>query len=210
MTKGPIWQDNQSAYLTQLALEMNVDSIFHICSNHSGFHGGRRLPNARERAANKKTNDRITASAKYKKLMAAFRAEVPIMQKRINDELAKINAARKKKGLPPKILKNTNIEYRASKLGLKWNNPMPRLSQLGSDMKEFYPINAKEMKSHFGQVVQELYTKKKKRIPSINVILLLAGDEEIPRNQEKNINEFARIFKGKLRTVKGLNKISSR
>ena len=30
MTRGPLWQPNQSAYLTQLALEMNVDSIFHI------------------------------------------------------------------------------------------------------------------------------------------------------------------------------------
>jgi hypothetical protein len=207
MPKIPIWQHNQSAYLTQLALEMNADSIFHICSNHNGFHGGFRYPNRRERTANKETNDRITASAQYKKLMAAFRAEVPIMEKRINAELAKINAARKKKGLPPKILENTNIEYRAEKLGLKWNNPMPRLSKLGSNMKELYPINANEMKSHFGQVVQELYTKKKIRIPSINVILLLGGDEEISRNKEKNINDFTRTFKGKLRTVKGLNKI---
>ena len=94
---GSLWQSNQSAYFSQLALEMNADSIFHICSQHKGFHGTRRLANERELARNQKVLDRITQSSQWKKLLAAHKAEIPIMQKRIDATLAKQNAARKKR-----------------------------------------------------------------------------------------------------------------
>ena len=204
-----IWQHNQSAYLSQLALEMNADSIFHICSQHNGFHGTHRLANEREQAHNQKDRDRITQSSRWKKLMAAYEAEVPIMQKRIDAELAKQNAARKKKGLPPRVLRSTGVRAAAEELGFEWNNPKPHLSEFGANIKSAYPIKASELKRHFGQVVRELYTKKKKRIPSFHILLLLAGDSEISTAQEKQVEEFTRTFKGKLRIVKGLNEIKT-
>lgn len=209
MTDAWLWQHNQSAYFTQLALEMSADSIFHICSQHNGFHETHRLPNEREQARNQKDRDRITQSSQWKKLMAAHEAEVPIMQKRIDAELAKQNAARKKKGLPPRVLRNTNVRLAARELGFEWNNPRPHLSQFGANIKSSYPIKASELKRHFGQVARELYTKKKKRIPSIHILLLLAGDKELSTAQEKRVEEFTRTFKGKLRIVKGLNEIKT-
>ena len=209
MTDAWLWQHNQSAYFTQLALEMNADSIFHICGEHKGFHDARRLANKREIARNQKTIDRITQSSQWKKLWAAYQAEIPIMQKRIDAELAKQNAARKKKGLPPRVLRNTGVQSAAQELGFEWNNPRPHLSQFGANIKSSYPIKASELKRHFGQVVRELYTKKKKRIPSIHILLLLAGDSEISTAQEKSVEEFTRTFKGKLRIVKGLNEIKT-
>ena len=92
-------------------------------------------------------------------------------------------------------------------LGFEWNNPMPHLSDFGANLVNYHPIKSSELKRHFGQVVRELYTKKKKRIPSIHILLLLAGDNEISTAQEKQVEEFTRTFKGKLRIVKGLDEI---
>lgn len=209
MNDAFIWQNNQSAYFSQLALEMNADSIFHICSQHNGFHGTHRLANEREQARNQKDHDRITQSSRWKKLMAAHSAEVPIMQKRIDAELAKQNAARKKKGLPPRVLRVPSVHGAANELGLKWNNPKPNLLQFGANIKSAHPIKASELKRHFGQVVRELYTKKKKRIPSIHILLLLARNHEISTAQEKIVEEFTRTFKGKLQILKGLNEIKT-
>jgi hypothetical protein len=209
MSDGFIWENNQSAYFSQLALEMNADSIFHICSQHKGFHGTYRLANEREQARNQKDHDRITQSSRWKKLMVAHNAEVPIMQKRINAELAKQNAARKKRGLPPRVLRVPSVHGAANELGLKWNNPKPRLSQHGANIKPAHPIKASELKRHFRKVAQELYTKKKKRIPSIHILLLLAGNHEISMAQEKIVEEFTRTFKGKLQILKGLNEIKT-
>lgn len=209
MTDGWLWPENQSIYFAQLALEMNADSIFHICSQHNGFHGTYRLSNEREQARNKKHKARVAQSSQWKKLMAAHEAEIPIMQKRIDAALAKQNAARKKKGLPPRILRSTDLEFAAEELGFEWNNPKPKLETFVSNLTASHPIKASEMKSHLGQVVRELYTKKKKRIPSIHILLLLAGDHEISADQEKDIKEFTRTFKGKLRVVKGLNEIKA-
>jgi hypothetical protein len=209
MTDNWLWSQNQSAYFSQLALEMNADSIFHICSQHNGFHGTQRFGNEREQARIQKDRDRITQSSQWKKLMAAYIAEMPIMQKRIDAELAKQNAARKKKGLPARVLRSTDIPLAASELGFEWNNPRPHLSDFGANLESSYPIKASELKRHFGQVVRELYTKKKKRIPSIHILLLLAGESEISTAQEKKIEEFTRTFKGKLRIIKGLNEIKT-
>jgi hypothetical protein len=209
MTDKWLWRDNKSAYFSQLALEMNADSIFHICSQHKGFDGTHRLPSEREQARSQEDRNRITQSPQWKKLYAAFQAEIPIMQKRINAKLAKLNAARKKKGLPPKVLRSTNIERAAEELGFEWNNPRPRLPKFSANLKSSYPIKASELKRHFGQVVRELFTKKKKRIPSINILLLLAGDDELSTAQEKQIKEFTRTFKGKLRILNGLNAIKT-
>ena len=49
-----------------------------------GFHGARRHPNKQERDLNHEIAPRITESEQYKKALAAFRAEVPIMIKRID------------------------------------------------------------------------------------------------------------------------------
>ena len=209
MSQGIVWSSNQNAYFTQLALEMNVDSIFHICGEHKGFHDAGRLANKREIARNQKTIDRITQSSQFKKLLAAYEAEVPIMEKRIDAEMAKQNAARKRKGLPPRILKGNGVRQAAAELGFQWKNLKPEVHHYSATTKGAFPIKASELKRHFGQVVRELYTKKKKRVPSIHILLLLAGDTELSTAQEKRVEEFTRTFKGKLRIVKGLNEIKT-
>lgn len=129
---------------------MNVDSIFHICGEHKGFHDSLRLANKREIARNQKTVDRITQSSQFKKLLAAYEAEIPIMQKRIDAEMAKQNAARKRKGLPPRVLKGNHIHAAAGELGFQWKNPKPHVGHFSASIKSHYPIKASELKRHFG------------------------------------------------------------
>jgi hypothetical protein len=44
-------------------------------------------------------------------------------------------------------------------------------------------------------VIRELYTKKKQRIPSIHILLLLAGDSEISTAQKKTLKSLPVLSK---------------
>lgn len=200
---------NQHAYFAQLALEMNVDSVFHICSYHRGFEGAVRLANERDQARNAKERDRLAKDRKYQEALSAHKAEIPSMQKRVDAELARQNAVRKKQGLPPRILRYpaSHLGNAAKELNLKWKNPVPHAHQFGYEFRHHYPIKANELKRHFAQVVRELYTQKKQRIPSINILLFIAGDQTLPEAEVKRIKEFTRSFKGKLRIIQGLDEI---
>jgi hypothetical protein len=185
---------------------MNVDSVFHICGRHNGFDGAKKRNTSAKRSAKRIKNPN------YEKLMAAYQAEIPIMQKRIDAELAKQNAARKKKGLPPRVLASTGVKSEAKELGLEWKNKKPSkyISEEGTKhTPTFIPLPASKVEQHLKQVALELYTKKKKQVPSINIVLLLAGGEKLDDDKKKSIDKFTRTFKGKLRILKGFNAIKS-
>ena len=88
---------NDTAFMTQLALEQDVDAIFFIAGYHRGFERVRRRLTEREEAEWIK----FSTSQKYQDQLAAHEKEVPIMQRRIDNKMSKINEERKKKGEPP-------------------------------------------------------------------------------------------------------------
>lgn len=79
------WRGNETAFMTQVALEQNVDAIFFITGYHRGFETLRRPANERERAEIK----RATSKPAYIKQMAKHQAEVPQMKARVAAEMKK-------------------------------------------------------------------------------------------------------------------------
>ena len=53
-----------------------------------------------------------------------------------------------------------------------------------------------------------LYTNKGSEKPSVNVILFLAGDEEMRKEWEDQLDDYTDFFRGKYRIIRGLDEIS--
>lgn len=189
---------NETAFMTQYALEQNVDAIFFITGYHRGFETLRRPMNEREKAE----YERAIAKPDYIKQMAKHQEEKPKMQARINAEMEKINAERKAKGQPPRVLEQRHGVYsNAHELGLKWTNPHPP-----------HPPRSFEVKDHlvskyFRDLVDTLYEDNDKPVPSVNVVLFLAGDEVFDANAKTLLDKYVRFFRGKNRVIRGENEI---
>jgi len=192
------WQNNQTAYITQVALEQKVEAIYFITGYHEGFTSLRRKPTAEE-AAERKSE---TASAEYQEQLAKHQAEIPKMQERIKKELAKINAARKAKGQPPRVLARGGHTYAARTLGLEWENPLP-------ERQEFYYHNERETERYYKDLMDVLYEDNMAKKASLNLVLFLAGDEKFGSEKEDSVSDFVRFFSGKYRIIRGLNEIRS-
>lgn len=192
-------QGNETAFLTQYALEQNVDAIFFIVGYHRGFEKIRRRPTESEN----KNWERTINSSKYQKQMAEHQLEVPLMKKRIEKELAKQNAERKAKGLPNRVLNQRyGIYSNARELGLEWKVPRPT-------GQPAYWVDENDVKKYFRKLLDVLYADKGITEPSINVILFLAGDEVYSKDAEKSLKSYVRTFSGKHRIIRGENEIKS-
>ncbi|MDP4777258.1 MAG: hypothetical protein NWR76_04870 [Opitutales bacterium] len=193
------WRGNETAFLTQYALEQDVDAIFFITGYHRGFEKLRRTLNEREEADWQRT----ISQPSYIKQLEAHNLEKPEMQKRINAEMAKINEERAAKGQPDRILSQRHGIYsNANELKLKWKNPHP-------GHKPSFEISDSLVSKYFKKLTDVLYKDKNKTEPSINVVLFLAGDENFNEQSEAQLKDYVRQFSGKYRIIRGLNEIQS-
>ncbi|MEC8280143.1 MAG: hypothetical protein VXZ88_06275, partial [Verrucomicrobiota bacterium] len=189
---------NDTAFMTQLALEQDVDAIFFIAGYHRGFERVRRRLTEREEAE----WIRFSTSQKYLDQLAKHEEEVPIMQRRIDNKMSRINEERKKKGQPPRVLNSRwgiYSDYR--ELELEWETEHP-------GWRPTYYLESREIEKYFKKVVDNLYTNKGSEKPSINVILFLAGDEEMRKEWEDQLDDYTDFFQGKYRIIRGLDEIN--
>ena len=190
---------NETAFLTQYALEQSVDAIFFVTGYHRGFEDIRRMPTERE----EKEWQRNISSCKYQKQLAEHKLEIPEMEKRVATELAQQNAERKAKGIPLRVLdQRYGVYSNAKELELKWKTPHP-------GWPPRHIIDDREVENYFRQLVDVLYTQKGGAKPSINVVLLLAKDEEFERDAERSLNRYVSFFSGKKRIIRGEDEIKS-
>ena len=195
------WRGNETGFITQVALEQNVDAIFFITGYHRGFETIRRTLNEREEAE----WQRKIAKRDYIKQLAAHKLEIPKMQAKIKAEMAKINAERKKKGQPARVLEQRHGVYsNANELGLKWpkgtNHP---------GHKPSHEIRDSDVSKYFRTLVDELYENDEKPVPSVSVVLFLAGDEELRKEWKTQLDKYVRFFRGKNRVIRGKDEIQS-
>ena len=189
---------NDTAFITQLAIEQDVDAIFFIAGYHRGFERVRRRLTEQEEA----DWIRRSTSRKYQDQLAMHQKEVPIMQNRINYKMKKINEERKAKGQPARVLNSRwgiYSDYR--ELGLEWETEHP-------GWRPDYFLESREIEKYFKKVVDILYTNKGSEKPSVNVILFLAGDEEMRKEWEDQLDDYTDFFRGKYRIIRGLAEIS--
>ena len=190
---------NETLFITQHALEQGIDTIFFITGYHKGFETVRRdLNEKEEKDWQKKINSR-----EYKEQLAAHQKEVPQMEQRIRNELNRINAERKEKGMPPRVLEQRHGVYsNANELGLKWNTSHP-------GHRPHPLIEPRDVKKYMLKLNEELYEQFDKPIPSINVVLFLAEDEKFSKQDERQLSEYVRFYNGKHRIIRGEKEIKS-
>ncbi|MGZ0654133.1 hypothetical protein ACWPKS_00855 [Coraliomargarita sp. W4R72] len=190
---------NETAFLTQYALEQNVDAIFFVTGYHRGFEDIRRNPTERE----ERDWEKHISSSKYQKQLAKHQLEVPEMEKRVAAELAKQNAERKAKGIPLRVLdQRYGVYSNTNELELEWETPHP-------GWQPRHIIDDREVENYFRQLIDFLYTEKGGAKPSINVVLLLAKDEDFERDAERSLNRYVSFFSGKKRIIRGEDEIKS-
>ena len=190
---------NDTAFITQLAIEQDVDAIFFIAGYHRGFERVRRRLTEKEEA----DWIRFSTSRKYQDQLAMHQKEVPVMQNRIDYKMKKINEERKAKGQPARVLNSRwgiYSDYR--ELGLEWETEHP-------GWRPDYFLESREIEKYFKKVVDILYTNKGSEKPSVNVLLFLAGDEEMRKEWEDQLDDYTDFFRGKYRIIRGLDEISS-
>lgn len=190
---------NDTAFMTQLAIEQDVDAIFFIAGYHRGFERVRRRLTEKEEA----DWIRFSTSRKYQDQLAMHQKEVPVMQNRIDYKMKKINEERKAKGQPARVLNSRwgiYSDYR--ELGLEWETEHP-------GWRPDYFLESREIEKYFKKVVDILYTNKGSEKPSVNVILFLAGDEEMRKEWEDQLDDYTDFFRGKYRIIRGFDEIKS-
>ena len=189
---------NDTTFMTQLALEQDVDAIFFIAGYHRGFERVRRRLTDQEEA----DWIRFSTTRKYQDQLAEHEKEVPIMQNRINYKMKVINEERRKKGQPDRVLDSRwgiYSDYR--ELGLEWETEHP-------GWRPNYFLESRDIEKYFKKVVDILYTNKGSEKPSVNVILFLAGDEEMRKEWEDQLDDYTDFFRGKYRIIRGLDEIN--
>lgn len=190
---------NDTAFVTQLAMEQQADAIFFITGYHRGFERIHRRMTEREKA----DWESIVSNSRYQAQLAKHQLEGPIMRERINRELAEINAKREAKGEPPRVLENRHHIYsQSSELGLKWETPHPGFGPI-------YFNDPDAIEKYFKDLVDVIYIDKGSVKPSVNVILFLAGDEEMRKEWEDSLDDYTNFFRGKYRIIRGLDEIKS-
>lgn len=189
---------NETGFITQTVLEQNVDSIFLITGFHRGFEDMFRDLNKLEEAE----WQRKIASPNYQKKLAAHYKEIPQMKVRIQATLAKINEKRKANGQPPQILEERWIYGDVETLNLKWMTPHP-------GHKPSIKIPERDVIAYFRKLVGQLYTIHEKEVPSINVLLFLAKDEELPKELKHELETYVKFFRGKDRIIRGEEEIQN-
>ncbi len=195
----PIVPWNITAFMTQHVLEQNVDTIFFITGYHQGFEAVRRHLNEKEEIEWQKK----ISSREYKEQLAKHQIEVPAMKQRVANELNRINAERRSKGQPPRVLsKRHGIYSNASELGLSWKTRHP-------GHRPYYEFEPREIRKYVTQLNEQLYEQFDKPVPSINVVLFLAEDEAFSKQAEKQLEDYVSFYKGKHRIIRGEKEIKS-
>lgn len=193
--------DNDTAFMTQVALEQSADAIFMITGSHRGFGNVVAPPSERQIA----DWEKYRATTKYQEALAAHRKEEPEMRQRVAKEMAKINADRAKKELPPRVLarRSNDVRGNARELELKWKHPHPGGGAGHTDVEPWH------VEKYFKEVMEQLYLNRGQQLPSLNIVLFLAGDEAYDKSWEDQLKSYVRFFRGKSRIIRGENEIKS-
>ena len=94
------------------------------------------------------------------------------------------------------------IYSNANELGLKWETENP-------GWQPAYWRDTREVEKYFRDLIDALYTDKGGATPSLNVVLFLAGDEEMRDSWEDRLDDYVDFFGGKYRIIRGLDEIKS-
>ena len=192
------------ARILQYMLETGVDAVFEITGHHSGF-GGFAINEASERARERaqEAHRRAMEDPKIQAELEAHRKEIAEVQKKIREAHAKLNESRRARGLPPRVLEG-GVHEQARLFGIEIKTRHP---QIPDPNPGWTGVETRLVHRYFREYLNQYYRDRGSEPPSVNVVLFLAGDEDLPKAREDAINEYVRFFRGRMRVLRGLNEI---
>ena len=121
--------------------------------------------------------------------------------------LQKENAARREKGISPKVVTNFNALVRqiTGKTQPRQTGGTPATG--GAKIKRPLPVTPKEIEEQVKQLVKLNYKEESREEPSVHMVLFLGEDEEIG-DREDHFKDLTRKNRGKLKILKGLAALS--
>ena len=191
------------ARILQYMLETGVDAVFEITGHHTGF-GGFAVNelSERERQRNPQSYQRLREDPKVIEQMEAHQKEVAEVKVKIRDAHEKLNENRRARGLPPRVLEgNFYDQARFFEFELKTRWPLP------DPDPGWRHLEPRAVNRYFREFLNQYYRDRGADNPTINVILFLAGDEDLPKARQDAINEYVRFFRGRMRVIRGLDEI---
>jgi hypothetical protein len=197
---------NRTMYITQIILEQSIDAAFIITSRHSGFSRGRRVPSQEEidRYVGEATPE---TEAQYREEMQEWRRVVAEANREAQERLDEENRQRQRDGLPPRIIAATDLWRAYGDLRPEMEPPV-RVGTIEQVPRVFF--SGRDMERYFGEVIDSLYgpdSAQGDRPPSINVVLFRAADGELSNEEESNLRDYTRFFRGKYRVLRGFEEI---
>ena len=183
---------NITYYLTHLAMEQSVDTVFFITGRPTGADQIRRQMTKRERAI----WDKHASSKKYQEALRKHQQEIPKVEKAIRQKVKEINAQRKKQGLPNIVLRHDDPRYNARKVGISFKHRHPGWATP-------YYLEGGEIRSYFRRLGEALYEDRGQEPPSVNAVVFLGKNEELNDEQKEQLRRFTRFFGGRDRILAG-------
>jgi len=195
---GSVVEQNATGWTkaAQAAMEQRADNIFILCSGWGTQHIGKENivkmfetnPDASQEWLSNKgwSPERIAENKKEKKAVEAEARE----------RLAKENAARIEKGLPPRIVPGTEWrDYIEKELKLQLPPIVPRMP-----VRRVY--ETEEILGHLEAVYEYCYKPRKLERPKVHMVKLIAEDDS-SGNDSPRLMRVAREFDGRFELLRG-------
>lgn len=164
----------------QAALEMDVHTLFII---NSGWRHMHRTPTEKEKKELEKRREKEWDEKKQ--------AEWALAVKEAHDFVDKENAARKAKGVPPKVIAD-------------WWPLVRQRSPKTAYPPSYRGYTPEEVEDTIKHSVSDLYRDANKPRPEVNVVLFIGEDEMVSPVIEEHFKNLTRGNRGKLKVLKGL------
>ena len=200
----------------QAAMEQDVNAIFCISN---GFTRMSRSLSPEDQAMlaeyNQKRSEEVAASREgYKpqydpKEVAAWQAA----QKKARDWLEKENAARREKGMAPKVVLSMSEILKKVAPGARAPRPLndppppPPPSSPPPEVTRMPAYTTEDIETHLANIATANYGKNQPSRPAVNLVLWLAEGEDIGQ-YEDHFKTLTRRNKGKLKILRGLDALA--
>jgi len=168
----------------QAAMEQRADAIFVLCGGFGNY--------------NVPFSDDESSGAPDTEKMAAYREKLAAVREKARKMFGAENAARAKRGLPPKIVYDWN-RYMRDELHLS----MPTYPSGRSSSPSRGPLGV--VLDHLDAVCEFQYAAEKLQLPRLNFVYLVAKDSSLQREYDDTVmfNHIADEFRGSFKILRG-------
>ncbi|MFP4493566.1 MAG: hypothetical protein ACLFRP_06735, partial [Puniceicoccaceae bacterium] len=201
---------NRSYLVAMAALEQLPDAIFWFTDALPSFEDGRFRTEEDVREAREDFMDRLKdagfdSEEEYREARSRIGQKI---KARVEQIKKSEQAARKKKGVPPRIYSGSENAALARKVEEQFKDDPDYVPAIHPRRPET-EISENEMERFFERVLRMRYDQANQDRPVLNAVIFRGADEEWTDEAEEDVEDFVDFFEGDHRVLKGLGAIES-